>query len=247
MSQKTRRKRHKNRSTLAMPIRPRQHEIDTEALEHIRSKLPSAWGCEEVQSLDYGKDLRVEIFRNTLATGLEFTIQSKGHERFNIVRSDQIAQTLKVSTLNYYEAQRLPVLLVVYSVQDRQACYLWIKPYIREVLDLRKPDWRGQERESEITLHVPLKNIFDKSAHQSIFAHVESEDSTETLTRAAFPSSYHQKPPSRQFTISPRLIHSQILNYLPRPRLTEKLSIVLAEHAVFLHTDAGYGKTWLIH
>lgn len=50
-----------------------------------------------------------------------------------------------------------------------------------------------------------------------------------------------------QLITSPRLIRPKISNYLHRPRLTDKLTNILTERSVFLHTDAGYGKTWLIH
>jgi hypothetical protein len=66
-----------------MPKRPHQHELDTEAIEFIRSKLPNRWTREEIKQ-DYGKDLCVEIFEAGEATGLEFRIQSKGHEDFTI-------------------------------------------------------------------------------------------------------------------------------------------------------------------
>jgi len=96
-----------------MPQRPRQHELDTEAIEFIRGKLPISWTREEV-SQDYGKDIIVEIFEGGEATGLEFRIQSKGHEKFTIVRGNQVSQSLKVSTINYYERLLLPVLLLRY-------------------------------------------------------------------------------------------------------------------------------------
>ena len=110
-----------------MPGSPRQHEINREAIKHIWSNLPSRWLREEVKN-DYGVDLRVEIHENYQATGLRFEIQSKGHERLRIVYSDRIAQSIKVSTLNYYEELLIPVLLVTYCAREKKAYYLWVKP-----------------------------------------------------------------------------------------------------------------------
>ncbi len=227
-----------------MPGSPRQHELDRETIGYIRSKLPFRWPCEEAQH-DYGIDLRIEIHENYRATGLKFNVQAKGHEHFQIVFSDQIAQSLKVSTLNYFDSLLEPVLLVVYSAQDKQAHYLWTRPYIHEVLDAEKPDWRTQDVESEITLHVPLKNVFDEMAYQDIWKYVEAETS-KMLLRSTFPPSSQQQVTVDQLVMSPRIFQPKIMDYLHRPRLTEKLSNTVPERTVFIHTDAGYGKTWLI-
>ena len=228
----------------AMPGSPREHDLKRESTRHVMYKLPSRWPCQPVED-DYGKDLLVEINEGGYARALEFRIQVKGHERFKIVHSDQIAQPLEVYTLNYYDKLPLPVLLVVYSARDKQAHYLWVKPYIREVLDVQEPNWRERDRESEITLHVPLRNVFDETAHQDIWEHVEAETS-KMLMQSAFPPSLQQPVAVEQLAVSPRIFQPKITNYLHRPRLTEGLSSAMAERTVFIHTDAGYGKTWLI-
>ena len=133
------RKRHNKK--VAMPKRPRQHELDTEAIDYIKSKLPVSWTREEVNQ-DYGKDLFVEIFENGEATALEFRVQSKGHEKFTIRHGDMVIQQVKISTLNYFEQLPLPILLIAYSSSKKLACYLWIKPYIHQILDKEQPKWR---------------------------------------------------------------------------------------------------------
>jgi tetratricopeptide (TPR) repeat protein len=191
----------------------------------------------------------VEIHENYQATGLKFEIQSKGHERLRIVHSDMIAQPLKVSTLNYFDRSLLPVLLVVYSAQDEKAYYLWVKTYIQEVLNKERPDWRERDGQSEITLHVPLTNVFDETAHQDILSHVETETAKLAMRGGTTfsPPFYRRKFAVSRVATSSRLIQPKITNYLHRPRLTDKLASALAKQSVFLHTDAGYGKTWLIH
>jgi len=231
-----------------MPGSPRQHELDREAIEHIRSNLPSRWPREPVQN-DYGIDLRVEIHENYQATGLRFEIQSKGHERLQIVYSDQIAQSIKVSTLNYFEKVLTPVLLVTYCARQKKAYYLWVKPYIREVLDEQKPDWRERDGQSEITLHVPLVNVLDETAHDDILAHVEAEHAQLEMRRGPFTATlpYREESAVWRLSTSSRLIRPRVADYLHRPRLTKRLEDTLPKQAVFLHADAGYGKTWLIH
>lgn len=52
--------------------------------------------------------------------------------------------------------------------------------------------------------------------------------------------------PNETLGYATRLIYPNIVNYLHRPRLTEKINTTLAQKSVFIRADAGYGKTWLI-
>jgi hypothetical protein len=232
----------------AMPGRPRQHEIDEEALTYIKNTFPNSWTLEEVKR-DYGKDLRVEIFANGKATGLEFIVQSKGHESFMIVNSDKVAQSLRVATLNYFERTALPILLVVYSAERKVACYLWIRPYIQEVMSSNSPNWRERNGDSEITLHVPLSNVLDKDSADAIWTYVETETARLLNSSGNIPpfSSSKQELLSQGQLSSTRLLRPKITNCLHRARLTNRISEVALTRSIFLHTDAGYGKTWLIH
>jgi hypothetical protein len=237
-------KRHHKKP--AMPQRPRQHELDTEAVEYIRGNLPASWTRQETVH-DYGIDLGVEIFEDGEATSLEFRIQSKGHERFVILHNEQVIQQLEVAKLNYYERLPLPVLLVIYSSQKKQACYLWIKPYIRQVLDIERPGWRDLNGKSKISIHVPLSNVFDETSFVDIHNHVETEISKIRLLSAGdFLYTSRPKPIYTEFAASTRLIRPGITNYLHRSRLTDAISIALPQSSVFIQADAGYGKTWLL-
>ena len=230
-----------------MPLRPRQHEIDTEAIDFIRGKLPSRWTREEVKN-DYGNDLFVEIFENGEATALEFRIQSKGHETFEIRHKDQVIQQLEISQLNYYDQLPLPVLLIVYSCKEKQAKYLWIKQYIRNILDKEKPQWRDLQRNSKISISIPLKNVYDETSSIHILEHVKSE-----ISKIRFLSSNNIQGKDRsmllrkEFSSSPRIIRPRIENFLSRPRLTSVIESLLNQKIVFLRADAGYGKTWLLY
>lgn len=231
-----------------MPVRNRQHELDTMAERFIESSLPPAWTCEKV-SHDYGKDLRIEIFENSMATGLEFVVQAKGHERFNIVHSNKITQPIRISTLNYLERQLQPPMIIAYSAEQKKACYLWLRPYIEQVLDIKHPDWRKTAGDSEISLHVPIENVFNGLAFPTISGYVDNEHfhmlpRSRGIQDPLIPKGGFQKLRS---TISIRLRHPVIPKYLSRVRLTNELAAKLEKGHVLLHADAGYGKTWLIH
>ena len=232
---------------IPMPLRPRQHEIETEAVDFIRGKLPSRWTREEVKN-DYGNDLFVEIFENGAATALEFRIQSKGHETFEIRHKDQVIQQLEISQLNYYDQLTLPVLLIAYSCKEKQAKYLWIKQYILKILDKEKPKWRELNGNSKISIHIPLKNVFDETSSINILKHVESEISKIRLSsRSDFLGKDRSRLLFKEFSASPRIIRPRIESYLTRPRLTSIIESELDQKSVFLRSDAGYGKTWLLH
>jgi hypothetical protein len=229
-----------------MPQRPRQHELDTEAIDYIRNKLPTRWTREEIKN-DYGKDLFVEIFENGEATALEFRIQSKGHEHFVIRHKDQVIQQLEVSKLNYYEQLPLPVLLVSYSSQKKQARYLWIKPYIHQVLDKERPHWRELSGDSKVSIRIPLSNVFDELSYEDILRHVETEIvKIRGLGTGDYQFTDRQKASYRELITSTRLIRPKITHYLHRSRLTDAVNAALAQCSVFIQADAGYGKTWLL-
>ena len=230
-----------------MPLRPRQHEIETEAVDFIRGKLPSRWTREEVKN-DYGNDLFVEIFENGAATALEFRIQSKGHETFEIRHKDQVIQQLEVSQLNYYDQLTLPVLLIAYSCKEKQAKYLWIKQYILKILDKEKPKWRELNGNSKISIHIPLKNVFDETSSINILKHVESEISKIRLSsRNDFLGKDRSRLLLKEFSASPRIIRPRIESFLTRPRLTSLIESTLDQKSIFIRSDAGYGKTWLLY
>lgn len=234
----------------SLPIRPQQHVLDTKAINFIQGQLPSEWTCEEV-SKDYGKDLRIEIFEahsvvGHVAINQEFVIQSKGHERFTIVHTDKIAQPLKVSILQYLDIGLLPSLIVAYSDEEKKACYLWLKPYIAQVLDRQDPDWRNTAGDSEITIHIPLNNTFDKLSFKALQQHVSNYHNQ--LLKQNFNPHLVQKPAINIPKTTPyQLRHPQITDCLNRPHLTKKLHEILSNCHIFLHAGAGYGKTWLIH
>jgi tetratricopeptide (TPR) repeat protein len=207
--------------------------------------LPPRWTRGEVKN-DYGIDLFVEIFENGEATALEFRIQSKGHESFSIGHK-QVIQPLNVSTLNYYDQLTLPVLLVAYSSQQKQGCYLWIKSYIREVLDKERPDWRELDGKSSIAIRIPLSNAFDDAVAEDILKHVENEIAKIRVRNGGdIQSTDRQKLSYREFAVSTRLSRPKIANYLHRSRLTNALGVALSQQSVFIRADAGYGKTWLL-
>ena len=227
-----------------MPMNPRAHALGREAANHVRDQLPGEWHSEEVAH-DYGRDLIYEIVIDGLETGLEFRVQSKGHERVDVVYGNTVAQPLKVSTLNYFDSGMLPVMLAVYDASDRRAYYEWVQEVIANKLDSDDPDWRARSGNSEITLHVPRTNVVNLSACPAIVEYVETWRALHGLSGG--------KPPDRlraYFRHKARLLYFEFQStlptmeaHLPRPNLIDRVVGCVAEGAVLLLGSSGYGKT----
>ncbi len=95
-----------------MPKRPKQHQIGSKAVNKFVAFIPSEWVVRHISQDDYGIDLEVEIFENETATGLKFNVQSKSTK--SKLEEKWKQEQFKVSTLNYFEAQQYPVLLIKY-------------------------------------------------------------------------------------------------------------------------------------
>jgi hypothetical protein len=100
------------------PQRPRGHELETSSQRFFEQHLPDAWTCQNEQS-DYGVDLRVEIFDNRQATGLDFVVQLKASDTATPGECENMQ--LNVRTYNYLGNMLPVVLLVKYVVPDNEA------------------------------------------------------------------------------------------------------------------------------
>ena len=54
-----------------MPVRPRQHQLEDESIDFVKSIIPKQWVVRELDR-DYGIDLLIEIFENDTKTGRNF-------------------------------------------------------------------------------------------------------------------------------------------------------------------------------
>ncbi len=104
------------------PTRSRSHELEDESYTKFRAARPSAWPVHKIDgSDDYGRDLLVEIFENHQPTGNEFSVQLKAKEK--LVGPPKAK--LNVSTLNHWEDQPSPTLIVLWDAATDQLYYEW--------------------------------------------------------------------------------------------------------------------------
>lgn len=107
--------------------RPKSHQIAERAESAISDAL-EPWVVEPIRK-DYGKDLRVEVFRQSSnseeakSTGVEFYIQIKSTNTTQF--RDLSIFSIRVEHLEYWDSSALPVLLVRFHAPTRTLYSRW--------------------------------------------------------------------------------------------------------------------------
>lgn len=113
-----------------MAQRPRQHQLETESRNALRTAIPSAWVFRDTDQ-DYGIDAEVEIFdESNTSTGAKFSIQLKATDEVSLRKALRIR--LPWSKVKYYSSMDLPVLIVRYHSSSNSLYYIWfhsLDPY----------------------------------------------------------------------------------------------------------------------
>jgi len=104
-----------------MPARPATHALETWSDSKFRASLPPEW-VVHTPAADYGVDLRVEIFQNGVATGLEFGVQLKATTQGS---GTTPGVAIRRSTLNYWDSLTNPTLLVIAHRPTDQLWFQW--------------------------------------------------------------------------------------------------------------------------
>ncbi len=130
------------------PERPESHQLEEASHRFFTQQLPRSWVCEK-PAHDYGVDLRVEMFENNAATGLELLVQLKASARSSTGETESLV--LRATTFNMLRNKLQVVMLVKYSEEDGEA-------YWQLLRDAREP---GQENDS-VTIRIPKENQLSK-------------------------------------------------------------------------------------
>jgi tetratricopeptide (TPR) repeat protein len=104
-----------------MPGRPASHALETWSDSRFRAALPPEWVVHNLAA-DYGIDLKVEIFENGMATGLEFGVQLKATTQESGAAP---GVAIRRSTLNYWDSLTNPTLLVIAHQPTDQLWFQW--------------------------------------------------------------------------------------------------------------------------
>ena len=168
--------------TSKLPMRPREHEIDEQAVTAFLSQKPASWAAREM-SREYGRDLLVTVpAAPGLVGGDDFWVQMKGSEAPSYLADGKhLSHELKVTTLKYLRAQSSPAMLTVCDVgkATKPVYWVWIDDAIRD-LEGRNPTWAQQD---SATVRVPREQIFE-STTESIEAAVKARHANDKIDRA---------------------------------------------------------------
>lgn len=107
---------------MAYPTRHPNHILETECNKFVLGYIPNEWCCDKPEH-DYGIDYTVNIAYNNQVVGLNFSVQLKSIHKTN--SKENISITLKQTTLNFFNARLEPIMLIVYSQEDKEAYWLW--------------------------------------------------------------------------------------------------------------------------
>jgi len=161
-------------------MRTYQHIIDTKAVRQVINAIPEHCVVRELTERDYGIDLMIELFlgagedkkgnKQYDTTGHVCYLQIKGtNEKLKINRKKEVAYTIDKKSLLYVEKFSTPFILTrVCTLEGKEGIYfLWLQRYIADVLDVERPHWRTEKKQS-LTVYIPTHNDFKQN-----FAKVE--------------------------------------------------------------------------
>lgn len=140
------------------PNRPNSLTLEELSRRNFIDSLPEDWLAERPAN-DYGIDLRVDIFKDNQATGLEFLVQLKSAQKASQNESEKV--TLKISTYNYLRRKTQVAILVKYIKVENESYWLLLK-------DIPTPN---QENDT-FTVHIPKSNKLSEINWDDIYSHI---------------------------------------------------------------------------
>lgn len=126
------------------PQRSESHQLEEASERYVRNALPRSWTCEKPQH-DYGVDLRIDIFEDNAATGLELLVQLKASAESTEGETEVVR--MKTATYNHLWSKLQVVMLVKYVEPINEAYWLLLKDVQVPVAD-----------QKTFTVHIPKTN-----------------------------------------------------------------------------------------
>lgn len=148
----------------AFPQRTNTHQIAELSERFFRGSLPKNWVCEKPLA-DYGVDLRVELFEDARATGLELLVQLKASATPTEGASEVVR--LGVATYNHLW-DKLQVVMLVKFIEEQNEAY-WVL-----FRDIPQP---SQEQDT-FAVHIPKSNRLSSIDWTAILRHIRNVTDT---------------------------------------------------------------------
>lgn len=117
-------------------------------------------------TLDLGEDFVVHILNNGRATGIGFHVQVKSTNNLHAsVKKQYLPYAFKTKDLTHWEEFGLPVVLVVWDVENREGRWILVEEAVAQ-LDKCQPDWRSGRKRP--TVRIPTTNTLSNSGLEKL-------------------------------------------------------------------------------
>lgn len=144
---------------MKLPKRHRNHQLETESVRELQSKLPSTW-VYRTPTDDYGIDGEIEIFDDEgVATGKKFLLQLKATDEGDLEKALKLR--LSVEKANYFDSLNLPVLVVRYLAANKKIYTRWFHSF--------DPYWESVTEKS-LAFNFSESNVWLEGRERSIEA-----------------------------------------------------------------------------
>jgi sRNA-binding carbon storage regulator CsrA len=140
-----------------MPTRTRSQRIGAQGQRLIQLSIETNgdWivrGQEE----DYGVDLEAELTVGGV-NGQIVKLQVKSSEHITVLRN-RVSYRISTSLIRYANTCRIPVILIIVSIDERKAWYLWLQKWI---VELRQSGKSVEGLGKSVTVHIPSDQTLD--------------------------------------------------------------------------------------
>src|SRR5678815_1071730 len=110
-----------------LPQRTETHVLEERSRRAVRSFFPPEWVVNDIAD-DYGEDLHVEIYRDSVPTGFEFAVQIKATA--SAASDGSFSVQVPVKTVNYLLQRAIPALVVGYNGVADAVHGVWLDEYV---------------------------------------------------------------------------------------------------------------------
>jgi hypothetical protein len=155
--------------TKQYPQRSNTHQLEEISERYFINSLPRNWRAEKPEA-DYGVDLKVDIFEDNDATGLELLIQLKSSQTSR--QLDTVAIRLKTATYNYLWDKLQVVMLVKFIENENEAYWLFLS-------EVPEPN----QSHDTFTIQIPKQNKISSINWEGIQEHIREVTEEKIATR----------------------------------------------------------------
>lgn len=137
-----------------------QHDVQKVSEDQLREFFHNlGWEIDPIG--DYGEDFLVRIFCEGNPTGQSFYIQLKGTrniQQYALKRTSAFSYGIEVITLKQWREFPIPVIVVLWDIEQRLGYWLYTQPFIEATLN-KNPHWLDAPDDGKRQIRIPSDHI----------------------------------------------------------------------------------------